>query len=155
MFDQAANSSVTVKTIFIVASKWYAALCTCLEWMSNSFMLLNVSAGWSQPAIKFPIMPITVLQVDVLVPAGSIEEFLWTVRTWCLFMSSKVNLKTSHCLTVHVTFATYETWSCTCFCGLCWSWWMFDGHVLLECVPVLVGTVTLLTYKMQFTAMVK
>ena len=32
---------------------------------------------------------------------------------------------------------------------------MLDGHVLLECVPVLVGAVTLLTYKMQFTSMVK
>ena len=100
-------------------------------------------------------MPVTVLDVNVLVPAGSIEEFLRTVQTWCLFMSSKVNLKTSRCLRVHVTFVTYKTWSPTCFCGLCWSWWMLDDHVLLECVPVLVGTVTLLTYKMQFMAMVK
>ena len=32
---------------------------------------------------------------------------------------------------------------------------MFGGYVLLECVAVLVSTVTLMTYKMKFTTMVK
>ena len=148
MFDQTINSSVTVKTTFIVTPKW---VCCPMHLSGVDAQLLDVVerllAGWSHPAIKFPIMPIAVLQVDVLVPAGSIVEFLWTVQTWCLFMSSKVNFKTSCCMTVHGTSTTYKTWSCTCFCVLCWSWYMFGGHVLLECVLVIVGAVALLTYK--------
>ena len=156
MFDQTINSSVTVKTIFIVASKWECCP-VHLPWVDAQLLHVveRLCAGWSQPAIKFSITPLVVLQVNVLVPAGSIEEFLWAEQTWCLFMSSNMNLKTSRCLTVHITYATYKTWSFTCFCGLCWGWWMFTAHVLLECVPVLVGIVTLLTYKMQFTTMVK
>ena len=68
-------------------------------------------AVWGQPALELPVTPVTVLYVDMLVPTGSIVEFLWTEWTWCLFMSSIVNLKGSHCTTVHATFTTYETWS--------------------------------------------
>ena len=62
----------------------------------------HLFAGWSHPAVEPPVAPIAVLQVHMLVPAGSIVKFLWTVWTRCLFMNSKMNLKTSHCTTVHV-----------------------------------------------------
>ena len=157
MFDQSINSSVTVKTIFIITPK-RLHVPVCLPRMDTQ--LLHVVeclfAVWGQPAIELPVTPVAVLYADMLVPTGSIVEFLWTEWTWCLFMSSNVNLKGSCCTTVHATFTTYETFMCTSFrTCLCWLFWMFGDHVLLEWLLFVVRTVTLMTYKVVFLAMWK
>ena len=52
------------------------------------------------------------------------EKFLWTERTWCLFMSSKMNSECSCCTTVHATFTTYKTFTCTFRPCLSWLLWV-------------------------------
>ena len=37
-----------------------------------------------QSAVEFPF--VAVLHVDMLVPTGSIEEFLWAEGAWCLLV---------------------------------------------------------------------
>ena len=118
-----------------------------------SHIVEGLLAGRSQSAVQFPVTPVTVLHTDVLVSAGNIEKFLWTERTWCLFMSSKMNSVRSHCVTIHVTFTTYKTLACTFRTCLCWLLWMPGGHVLFQCVPVLVCTVALVAHKVVFLTM--
>ena len=83
--------------------------------MNTQFLYIveGLLAGQSQSAVQFPVAPVTVLHTDVLVSAGNIEKFLWTERTWCLFMSSKMHSVCSRCATIHVTFTTYKTLACT------------------------------------------
>ena len=110
-------------------------------------------AGRSQSAVQLSVAPVAVLHTDVLVLAGNIENFLWVERTWCLFMSSKMNSVRSRCVTIHVTFTTYKTFACTFRTCLCWLLWMPDGHVLFQCIPVLVCTVALVAHKVVFLTM--
>ena len=110
-------------------------------------------AGRSQSAVQFPVAPVTVPHADVLASAGNFEEFLWTKRTWCLFMSSKMNSECSRCTTIHVTLTTYKTLACTFRTHLCWLLWMSGGHVLLQRVLVLVCTVALVAHKVVFLTM--
>ena len=110
-------------------------------------------AGRSQSAVQFPVTPVAVLHTDVLVSAGNIEKFLWTERTWCLFMSSKMNSVCSRCATIHVTFTTYKTLAYTFRTCLCWLLWVSGGHVLFQCIPVLVCTVALVAHKVLFLTM--
>ena len=123
--------------------------------MNTQFLYIveGLLAGRSQSAVQFPVAPVTVLHADVLVSAGNIEKFLWTERTWCLFMSSKMNSVCSRCVTIHVTFTTYKTSACTFRTCLCQLLWMFGGHVLFQCVPVLVCTVALVAHKVVFLTM--
>ena len=111
------------------------------------------SACRSEPMCSFLSAPVTVLHADVLVSAGSIEKFLWTKGTWCLFMSSKMNPKCSHCTTVHATFTAYKTFACTFRTCLCWLLWVSGDHVLFQWVLVLVCTVALVAYKVVFLTM--
>ena len=77
MFDQTINSSVTVKTIFIITPK---QVCCPMHLSGVDTQLPDVVerlfAGWSHPAVEPLVAPIAVLQVHVLVPAGSIVKFL-------------------------------------------------------------------------------
>ena len=80
---------------------------------TQSFHIVEgLLANRGQSAVEFPVTPVAVLHTDVLVSAGNIEKCLWTERTWCLFMSSKVNPECSHCTTVHTAFTTYKTLAC-------------------------------------------
>ena len=125
--------------------------------MNTQFLHIveGLLADRSQSAVQFPVAPVTVPHADVLVSAGNVEEFLWTERTWCLFMSSEMNSECSRCTTIHVTFTTYKTLACTFWTCLCWLLWMSGGHVLFQCVLVLVCTVALVAHKVVFLTMRK
>ena len=62
--------------------------------MNTQFLHIveGLLADRSQSAVQLPVTPVAVPHTDVLVSAGNVEEFLWTERTWCLFMSSKIEL---------------------------------------------------------------
>ena len=107
----------------------------------------------SQSAVQLSVTPVAVPHADVLVSAGNVKEFLWTKRTWCLFMSSKMNSECSCYATIHVTFTTYKTLVCTFRTRLCWLLWVSGGHVLFQCVLVLVSTVALVAHKVVFLTM--
>ena len=74
----------------------------CLSGMNTqlSYIIICLSAVRCQPAIEFSFTSVTVLYADMLVPACSIVEFLWTEWKRCLFMSSNMNLEYSSCTTV-------------------------------------------------------
>ena len=110
-------------------------------------------ADQSQSAVEFPVTPVAVLHTDVLVSAGHIEKFLWTERTWCLFMSSKMNSECSRCTTIHAAFTTYKTLACTFRTCLCWLLWVSGDHVLFQYVLVLVYTVALVAHTVVFLTM--